>query len=120
MLGVIVDQAQSRCGVQSVLRGFRVLAGRGLSHRFTRQAALQAWRPTGRGADGGQPLAVALRVQVDPDTCPPQALWAFGLAYAFEQPRFATGCRLVLWQRQIGPGQVDVIVGDDPALQLGR
>ncbi|MNO08035.1 hypothetical protein D3C81_2304960 [compost metagenome] len=25
-----------------------------------------------------------------------------------------------MWQRQIGPGQVDVIVGDDPALQLGQ
>jgi hypothetical protein len=59
-------------------------------------------------------------MQVDPEHRPPNAFATLSLAHAFDQSRFPTGGRFMLGEGQVMPGQVDVIVGDDPALQLGR
>ncbi|AUZ58578.1 hypothetical protein PRJ_1972 [Pseudomonas sp. XWY-1] len=65
-----------------------------------------------------QLTAVALAMQVDPEHGPPNAFATLTLAQAFDPPRFPTCGRFMLGEGQVTPDQVDVIVGDDPALQL--
>lgn len=119
-LGLIVDQAQGWRGIQSVLLRLRFLLVYDLGNVFAGQATLQAWRRTRIGDVAGKPAAIALGVQVDPDHCSPEALAAFELANAFDQPRFTAGGGFVLGQWQVVPGQVYVIVGNYPPLQLGQ
>ena len=118
MLGVIVDQAQRGCSVESIFQGLRFLRVHDLGSPFAGQAALQGRADVRIVVSSSQPPAVALSMQVDPEHRPPNAFAPLTLAQAFDPPRFPTGGRFMLGEGQVMPGQVDVIVGDDPALQL--